>query len=136
MNKYYKEGTSHSPVVSLDPEGEITIKGESRPEDVSEFYGPISKWFEDWGSNLYYRSGEFDQEQARTVRFEYEYFNSSSAKKILDLLSQIAEIEASHKHINITVEWAYEADDDDIEDSGKELEEMSGKTMTFVAVTE
>jgi len=124
--------TDNSPAVELDLEKEIYFfKGESRPEDVSKFYGPVMQWFEDWGGQLYYRAQQFGKAQQHTVQFRFEYFNSSSAKYIMDLILKINEINSSSEHINIGIEWAYDEMDEDIEDAGREFEELTSVKFIF-----
>lgn len=137
MNKYLVEQTTHSPKVVLDlEEGVMLIEGESRPEDVEAFYSPIAKWFEDWGNNIYYRATEFKSKENHTVRLFFDYFNSSSAKKIMDLLIQLKAINDLHENIRVIIEWAYLQEDEDIEESGRELEELAGVTLTFTPLTD
>ena len=84
--------TDNTPLVELDLDsGKYLIKGESRPEDVSKFYAPVLQWFEDWGGQLYYRSQQFGKKEDHVVCFQFEYFNSSSAKYIMDLILKISE---------------------------------------------
>ena len=127
------EQTDNSPLVDLSlEEGSYVIKGESRPEDVSKFYLPIMKWFEDWGGQLYYRAQQFGKPENHIVRFQFEYFNSSSAKYIMDLILKINEIGQTSENINIQIEWAYDEMDEDIEEAGKEFEDLTSVKFNFL----
>ena len=129
------EQTDNSPLVDLDlEEGTYLIKGESRPEDVSKFYEPVMKWFEDWGGQLYYRVQQFGKEQSHKVKFQFEYFNSSSAKFIMDLILKINEINKSSSDINIVIEWVYDSLDEDIEEAGKEFEDLTSVQFNFISL--
>ncbi len=131
------EQTDTSPEVVLELESETyLIKGESRPENVSEFYEPIMKWIEDWGAQLYYRVQQYGKKENHAVRFYFEYFNSSSAKYIMDLFLKINEINASSNMIEIKIEWAYDALDEDIEESGREFEVLTSIQFDFIPIEE
>lgn len=106
--------TERSPEIGFNFEtGHFAIKGESYPEDVSEFYGEII--------------GEFNKYLARlenaeiVVDFSLIYFNSSSAKILMGLFDNLEEVAA--KGNNVTVNWHYEADDDNMKELGEEFGE-------------
>lgn len=129
------EQTESSPLVNLDLEqSEYLIRGESRPEDVSLFYQPIMKWFEDWGGQLYYRAQQFGKAETHRVKFQFEYFNSSSAKFIMDLILKINEISQTSDKINIEIDWVYDEMDEDIEEAGREFEELTSVKFNFHAL--
>ena len=54
--------------------------------------------------------------------FKLSYFNSASAKFILDILLYINKI--SGLGVNVGINWYYEEGDDDMHDVGEELAEM------------
>jgi hypothetical protein len=127
------EQTDSSPMVELDlNQSRYVIRGESRPEDVSKFYEPIIKWFEDWGGHLYYRAQQFNKAESHNVRFQFEYFNSSSAKFIMDLILKINEISKTSENIKIEIEWMFDELDEDIEEAGKEFEELTSVKFNFI----
>ena len=121
MRKLIIEQTTNTPEVNFDPEKNMfEISGESRPPDVNGFYDEILNWFDEY-SSLLMRS----QESNEPVIFnlDFEYFNSSSAKYILDFCKQIAAIRSKEK--NVGVRWHYEKDDYDMLEAGKEMSRIS-----------
>jgi hypothetical protein len=62
--------------------------------------------------------------------FDFEYFNSSSAKYILDFCKQISSIRSKGK--DIEVKWHYEEDDMDMLEVGREMSRMSKLPFEFV----
>jgi hypothetical protein len=121
MRKLILEQTTNSPKVNFDPEKNIfEISGESRPPDVAGFYTEILKWFDDYSSFI-----SKSQEIREPVFFnlDFEYFNSSSAKYILDFCKQIAAVRAKGK--NVGVKWHYEKDDYDMLEVGKEMSRIA-----------
>lgn len=125
MRKLAVNKTGSSPKVYLDPEREIfEISGESRPPDVAGFYSDILKWFDEY-SRLVANSDK----DAVNFDFDLDYFNSTSAKYILDLCKKIAEVRSKGKMIN--VRWHYEPGDADMLEAGREMSRMARFPFEF-----
>jgi len=117
MRKLIIEKTSITPKVVLDPEKNVfLIAGESRPHDVREFYGPILSWLEEYSNHLLKQE---DIKEPFIFCLDFAYFNSSSAKMILDLCKYLVAL--SNKGINLQVKWFHEKGDGDMLEVGKEM---------------
>jgi Domain of unknown function (DUF1987). len=117
MRKLIIEQKASSPKVILDPEKRIyIISGESRPPDVREFYGEILIWLEEFSSHL---NKSDDKKDPVIFNFNFEYFNSSSGKLILDICKILAGLHL--KGLNIKVNWHFEKEDLDMLEAGKEM---------------
>jgi hypothetical protein len=128
MRKLILKKTESSPAVILDPDKNIfEISGESRPPDVSAFYGEILKWMDDFSIHLIKLQNNSDP---IVFNFDLEYFNSWSAKYILDLCKQMASLRSKGK--NIEVKWKYEEDDIDLLEAGKEMSRLSKLPFEYV----
>jgi hypothetical protein len=128
MRKLIIDQTSCSPKVILDPENKIyQISGESRPPDVREFYDQILSWLNDFSLHLIKQEGKKDPV---TFNFNFEYFNSSSGKLILDICKVLARLRS--KGINITVKWHFEKDDYDMMEVGKEMSKIVKFPFEFI----
>ncbi len=128
MRKLVIEKTSFSPGVTLDPEkGLFVISGESRPPDVANFYGEILKWFDDFSHSSY---GMKEAGKSFAMNFDFEYFNSSSAKYLLDLCKQISA--ARSGGMNIAVNWHYEENDLDMLEAGREMSRIAKVPFEFI----
>ena len=122
MESLMIERTINSPRVVLDPEGnQFEFSGESRPENVRNFYMPILEWLE-----------QFSEEPSGDCifSFNFEYFNSTSAKYILDIFKALQTIQAAGQ--TIQVKWHYEEDDEDMYEVGMEMSRMSGLSFDYV----
>jgi ribosomal protein S6 len=120
MRKLIIEETAHSPKVILDPDKKIfEISGESRPPDVREFYDQILTWLDDFSLHLV-KSG--NKSEVISFDFNFEYFNSSSGKLILDICKILATLRS--KEFNIIVNWHFEKDDFDMLEVGKEMSKI------------
>jgi len=121
MRKLIIEQTTNSPKVNFDPERNLfEISGESRPPDVAGFYTEILNWFDDYSSFL---SKSQAGKEPVVFNLDFEYFNSSSAKYILDFCKQIAAVRSKGKEIG--VKWHYEKDDNDMLEVGKEMSRIA-----------
>ncbi len=114
MNNILLEATSNTPAIRFNVSGRLLIEGRSLPENVSIFYGPLIEWVK----NL----------KAETTRIDVnlEYVNSSSAKKLLEILRGLDTNEAIKELI---VNWHYEEDDEDTFENGKVYEEIMSKAI-------
>jgi len=117
MRKLIIEKTTSSPKVILDPEKEVyMISGESRPPDVREFYDQILSWLQEFSQ---YLLGPNYKKNPVIFNFNFEYFNSSSGKLILDICKVLAGLRL--KGINVNVKWYHEKEDGDMLEVGKEM---------------
>ena len=128
MRKLIIDQKPSSPKVILDPDKKIfLISGESRPPDVREFYGQIIEWMESFSSYLI-KSDE--KEEPVIFNFNFDYFNSSSGKLILDICKILAALRL--KGFNISVNWHFEKEDDDMLEAGKEMSKIVKFPFEFV----
>jgi len=128
LRKLVIDQTSSSPRVMLDPEKKIfEISGESRPPDVGSFYGEILTWMDDYSGHIL-KSQE--GREPIVFSFDLEYFNSSSAKYILDLCKLLSSIRSKGKEVE--VKWHYENDDMDMLEVGREMSRMAKLPFEFV----
>ncbi len=106
--------TERSPEVDFDFDNHrLRLKGESYPEDVAAFYGPVFETLD----------GYFDELRDGTCCFDFEliYFNSSSAKAITSLLEKLDKVAAGGA--TVTVNWYYDEEDDTMRQLGEEFGE-------------
>jgi hypothetical protein len=130
MRKLIIEPRSSSPEVILDPENKIyMISGESRPPDVREFYEPVISWIDEFGSHL---NKSPDKKEPVIFNFNFDYFNSSSGKSILDICKILAGLRS--KGINIGINWHSEKEDYDMLEAGKEISRIVKFPFEFIEV--
>jgi len=106
--------TTRTPAVTFDfTQHHLKIKGESYPEDVTEFYGPVFTALDNYLSKLGKGSCRFD--------FELIYLNSSSAKAVMMLMDKLEA--AAKKGAAVEVYWYYDKEDDTMQELGEEFGE-------------
>jgi len=115
------EGTPKTPTVNfINNEGLLEIKGRSIPENSIEFYKPLIEWIES------YAQGPKD---STNINIQLEYFNTSSSKCILDLFKKLEAI-----NNNITINWYYEEDDEDMLEAGEDYEAIINIPFKMIEV--
>ena len=112
-----------------DPDNNVyLITGESRPPDVREFYDQILSWLQDFSL---YIIGPDSKKDPVIFNFNFEYFNSSSGKLILDICKLLAGLRL--KGINIIVKWYHEKEDGDMLEVGKEMSRIVKFPFEYIA---
>lgn len=125
MESLYIEATEFTPRISFNPHNQpFEIVGVSRPENASEFYEPIVKWLDNYSNNPL---------KETTINFIFDYFNTSSLKYFLIMLSKFKEI--AEKGNNVIINWYYNEEDDSMYEAGKNLEELSELQFNFIPVS-
>jgi hypothetical protein len=129
MRKLIIEPTVSSPKVILDPDkNRFEISGESRPADVATFYEEIINWMDDYSHHLVQSQ---ESKDPVTFNLDFEYFNSSSAKYILDFCKQIGNVRSRGSEIQ--VRWHYDDDDMDMLEVGREMSRMAKLPFEYIA---
>jgi hypothetical protein len=126
------EQTHNAPRVVFNPENNFfEIFGESRVEDIGKFYAPVIGWLDDYGLVLLKNVLATEQGVAEfSFNFRLTYFNSSSAKFLLDILVILKKWQFNK--IPVAVYWYYDEEDTDMHEAGQEMSEMSGCPMIYV----
>jgi hypothetical protein len=113
VEKIVRTATDRTPEVSFDFEkGVFSFKGESYPEDASAFFGPLHQALEE------FLGTDFDDEIVFDV--EFAYFNSSSAKVLMNLF-QLLEDAAKNQAKKTVINWHYNEDDDTMLEFGEDF---------------
>lgn len=123
MNPLIIPATGRTPAVDFDfAAGTLRLSGESYPDDVATFFGPV------FASLRAFLAEPGDS----PIRFDMEllYFNSSSAKALMNML-QMLEAAASQGR-PITVTWCYEENDESMQELGEDFaEDLRHVTFTL-----
>ncbi len=114
MDNLYIGPTKYTPEINFDAtKDKLWIKGESYPENITEFYGPVFFWLEKYLAK--------SPANRITVNIDLVYFNSSSSKILLDFLDMMEE--AAKSGSEIRVNWIYDKEDEDNREFGEEFQE-------------
>ncbi len=130
MENYKIDSTENTPLIELDHNSHtLLFQGDSRPENVQQFYTPVLNWLEDYSKHLYFLKDLNNSSIDVVCNFKFEYFNSSSAKYIMDIITKLSGLESG---INLKINWHYEEMDEDMQEAGEEFEDMMGVKFNFV----
>lgn len=115
MEKFFIEASEDSPSILFDGElGLIEIKGKSLPEDAILCYTPLYKTVQEYIK---------EPKNITTINFRLVYLNSSSAKKILEIITLLENLPSQGYQVEI--KWFYHAEDEDMQEEGEEFKRMT-----------
>ena len=126
--------TEKSPRVLFDTSENIfEIQGNSRPENVRDFYFPIIYKLRKYFEKIIDKNQieEFNQKSFK-FNFKLDYFNSSSAKFISDILVLIRDF--SQAGLNLKVYWYFIDGDEDMKEVGEDFSDMISVPFNFIMV--
>ena len=126
MENLHLEGSAKTPSVKFDGgSGVLELKGRSIPENSVEFYKPLNDWIDNYGKTPINNT---------TVEIKLEYFNTSSSKCILDMFKKLEQINGNGT--NVSVNWYFEEDDEDMEEAGEDYQAIIGLPFKMIEVEE
>ena len=125
MDNLIIAASERSPEVYFDvAAGTLRIKGESYPEDASSVFGPIFAALQEY---LGHGAGT-----GLKVDFELIYFNSSSAKALMNMFQMLENASG----VEIVVNWQFMADDETMKEFGEDFsEDLEHVTFNLVPVS-
>lgn len=124
MNELRIPATKSSPEILLNPEGMIRIRGRSIHENMFDFFKPVEDWV-----NEYIKTPA----DVTCVDMSLEYFNSASAKLLIQLFQKISHVQLKNK--KFIVNWYYEEGDEDIFERGEYFSSVLNIPFNFIRVT-
>lgn len=117
------EATEETPFVQLDAKKNIfKFSGRSFLQNSVLFYDPILRWFVEYFSS---------PNPSTNIEFKFDYINSSSQKRIIEIILKIQHLNPSQQGIKII--WQYKADDEDMLEKGREFAEYFSIPFKFEA---
>ncbi len=119
MKSYLHRATDLTPEITLAPEeNKFIIAGKSAPEDVRSLYYPVIEWMDEFAAGVR-KDNIYSDEKPLRLKLDLEYFNSSSAKFIFDILSQLRDL--NNEGVPVDIEWYYDEEDVDLREAGEDL---------------
>lgn len=117
MEAIHIEPTDETPKISCTDQGKIFVSGKSLTEDPIAFYTPIHSWVAGLKSEII------------IMDLSLDYMNTASSKQVFTLI-ELAKKNKTKKQL--TVNWYYEANDEDAIDIGKEFESLLEIPFNFI----
>ncbi len=103
-------------------ENEFLLTGRSFPADADAFYQQLIKWLDD-----YKKAGP---EKPIVFEVKMEYFNTASAKLLLDIFFKLEDI--NEEGYPVTIKWYALEEDEDMQEAGEEFEEIVELDFEFI----
>jgi hypothetical protein len=132
MQKLYIKPTLSSPEINFSPEENIfLIRGTSSPEDVRAMYYPVIEWIRIFIDDVL--EGEFkifSAENPIKLQVDLDYFNSSSAKFLYDIFSELKKLHPAN--IPAVVYWYHDEEDIDQKEAGTDISLLAEMEFKFV----
>lgn len=125
MDNLIIEATRSSPAIEFDADRrQLSLRGESYPENAAAFYAPVFAWLKAFLADL-------DLSATVTVNLEVLYLNSSSTKVMLNFLDLLDRAAQDGKPV--TVNWFYDLDNEAVLECGQDFsEELQALTFNLV----
>lgn len=117
MEQINIKGNNVKPTINCDAvKGLIEIKGKSTiANPLTEIYNSVFDWLEKYQENY---------QPETVVNIQLEYFNTSSSKCLLDIFKMLQTIHLENEDANVTINWYYEKDDEDMLEAGQDYQDM------------
>jgi len=112
-NMFIRGRNIYPQVVFNKDENIFEISGRSLPEDVDAFYIPVTSWL-----NSYVQNPNNHTEFV----FKFDYYNSSTARKIVDILLILEKINLNFSDKTVKVLWHYDDGDEVMFDNGEDFQ--------------
>lgn len=126
MTHLILESTPKTPNIAFNNDsGIFEIKGMSCAEYALDFYKPVFDWLDEYMERPKLKT---------TLNVKLKYFNTSSAKCILQLLERIGKIK--EKGFEIEVNWFYNKDDEQMIADGENYSVILGLPIRLVELPE
>ncbi len=132
MQKLYIQQTLNTPEIKFSPDENIfLIRGTSSPEDVRALYYPVIEWVKIFIDDVL--DGEYKINDKKTpidFHIDLAYFNSSSAKFLFDILSELKRIPP--ETCPVVVKWYHDVEDIDMKDAGTDIATLVGMEFAYI----
>ncbi|MCP4349705.1 MAG: DUF1987 domain-containing protein [Desulfobacterales bacterium] len=114
MENLIIRATNDTPGIMFDSKrNQLEIKGKSYSNDIKTFFKPVLDWVKKYTQQPDTRN--------TTVNLQFIYFNSTTVKPLLEFFDLFEA--AARKGKNITVNWYYDKDDDDMLELGEDFKD-------------
>lgn len=121
MNSLILAEGKNTPEIVFDPsQNSFSLKGKSFPENAKRFYAEVLEWLDNYSPS-----------SPITFDVVLYYISSSSIISILEIIRKLDKINSNGDLVSIN--WYYEADDDDIKKIGEDYQRISNVSINLIA---
>lgn len=102
--------------------GNLEIKGKSIPENAPDFYQPLMEAIQVYSEAL---------QAITTLNFSLLFFNTSSSKYLLKILTAFATL--NKRGTKVVINWYHDPDDEDMLETANDIENSCGLEFKYHA---
>ncbi|NOZ36100.1 MAG: DUF1987 domain-containing protein [Chlorobi bacterium] len=122
----FKRGQDTPGVIFDLVENKFLITGRSFPADADKFYQQLIKWLDEYKNSK--------PEKPIVFEVKMEYFNTASAKMLLDTFFKLEDIKESG--FPVSIKWYSLEEDEDMQEAGEEFEDILELDFDFIEYEE
>jgi len=132
MQRLFIEKTRMTPEIILSPDENIfRISGMSSPEDVRAMYYPVIEWIQIFVDDIIEGVVKvYSKDSPVKLHIDLQYFNSSSAKFLFDILTELKKLSAVN--VPLVVEWFHDVEDIDMKEAGSDIAQLVGIDFQYI----
>jgi len=124
MEQFYSEQTAKTPYIQFDAKtGKFEMKGKSIPENSKVFYNNMFEWLDKYTAQLFANT---------KLDIQLDYFNTSSAKCVIDLFKKLESIEKNNLG-KVEINWHFNEDDGDMQEAGQDYQSIVKVTFNLIS---
>lgn len=129
METLHIEATKLTPGIVFDPQTRVfLLEGMSMPGNAEQFYKPVIDWVQNFFSEQIQQK---DKKQFPvSVEVKLSYYNSSSARFLVELFKQIKK--GLKEGFNIEINWFADSEDKQLQEAGAEMEQITEMKFNFL----
>lgn len=118
--------TETSPEIDIDIEqGVVQFSGRSLPHNSDQFFQRVYHWIDE-----YLRAPQ----ACTTVNMKLDYLDTSSSKHFYNIFERLSMVAENGQAISVN--WHFERGDEDMEETGKDYENLFDLDFRFIEVEE
>ena len=126
LERYNAEQLVKTPFIDFDSKtGIFELKGKSIPENSVSFYKPLLEWLDNYSVS---------PNISTVLNFQLDYFNTSSAKIIADILKKLDKLQDTGLS-NVVVNWYYQDIDEDMLEAGEDYMTFTKTVFNLISYT-
>ncbi|MFN8211143.1 MAG: DUF1987 domain-containing protein [Bacteroidales bacterium] len=131
MQKLHIPSTRNTPEILFSPSENIFfIRGTSSPEDVRALYYPVIDWMKIFVDDVIEGQLPFFKKEPVKFQVDLVYFNSSSAKFLFDIFSELKRLILVDARV--IVNWIFDPEDPDQKEAGADIASLVEMEFIFV----
>lgn len=103
--------------------GELSISGQSLPENVVLLYDAVLNWVDEYSNNPAPKT---------VLTFKMRYYNTATSRMFFSLIKKMNNMFKNGKSVEI--QWVYQKDDEDMLDAGEYFRDLVDLPFKFISV--